>query len=263
MLLNATEAGQGPPVVLLHGLFGQGSNLGMVQRGLVGAHRVLSLDLRNHGASPHDPAMTYDFMAADVLETLAARDALPAAGVGHSMGGKTAMRLALLHPEAVSRLVVADIAPVPYSHANRALIATLRALPLTPGLTRRQADAALAANVEDAGLRGFLLQNLLFSEPPRWRIGLAELAGAIGELEGWEPLPAEARYPGSTLFLAGDRSDFILPEYRPTIRALFPHARFATLKGAGHWMHADQPAAFTAAVAAFLAQDRAEGPAKG
>ncbi|MGE0226872.1 MAG: alpha/beta fold hydrolase, partial [Acetobacteraceae bacterium] len=115
MILHATEAGTGPPVVLLHGLFGMARNLGAVQRALAQRHRVLALDLRNHGASPHAPDMRYTTMARDVLETLEAHDALPAAVIGHSMGGKTAMQLALLWPDAVSRLCVADIAPVAYA----------------------------------------------------------------------------------------------------------------------------------------------------
>jgi esterase len=251
MILHALEAGQGEPVVLLHGLFGAGRNLGAVQRALAPRFRVITLDLRNHGSSPHAPDMDYRAMAADVVETLAERDALPAALVGHSMGGKTAMLAALTRPEAVSRLVVADIAPVSYVHGNERIAEALMALKLSPGLTRAAADAALAEAAPDASMRGFLLQNLVFGERPHWRIGLAEIARAIPALEGWETT-ANLRYPGSTLFVAGALSDYVRPDQRPAIRALFPYARFVTLKNAGHWVHVDNPSGFVSVLEGFL-----------
>lgn len=250
MILHATELGTGPPVALLHGLFGAGRNLGAVQRRLAARYRVLALDLRNHGDSPHAAGMDYAALAEDVRETLAARDALPAALIGHSMGGKAAMRLTLDRPESVTRLLVADIAPVPYEHGNGAYAAAMAALPLTPGLTRAAADAALAPAVPDASVRGFLLQNLRLGAAPAWRIGLAEIAAGLADIEGWESPPGT--YPGPTLFVAGARSGYIRPEYRPAIRALFPAARFVTLRGSGHWVHADNPDGFIAVAEAFL-----------
>jgi pimeloyl-ACP methyl ester carboxylesterase len=252
MRLHAIEAGSGPPLVLLHGLFGSARNFGTVQGLLAERWRVLALDLRNHGASPHAPGMDYATQAADVRETLAVLDALPAAVVGHSMGGKAAMRLALDSPDSVSRLVVADIAPVSYPPHFRSYEQAMAALPLPPGLTRAAADEALAEAVPDRAVRGFLLQNLSFGAHPGWRIGLAEIAAGLPDIEGFEA-PADARYAGPALLLSGERSDYVRPEHRPAIRALFPAARFVTLKNAGHWLHADQPAAFVAAVAAFLA----------
>lgn len=255
MRLHVTEAGEGPPVVLLHGLFGMGRNLGFVQRALAQRFRTLALDLRNHGASPHGADMRYDTMAGDVAETLQDLGALPAAVIGHSMGGKTAMRLALRHPGAVGRLCVADIAPVAYAPRNDPIVAALRALPRTPGLTRTQADAALAAGVEDPSLRAFLLQNLVFGATPSWRIGLDEIAAALRDLEGWDDT-AGLPYGGPTLFVAGARSDFIQPGHREVIRRLFPRARFVTVKNAGHWLHVDNPAGFLGVVEAFLANWR-------
>ncbi len=251
MQLNAIEAGSGPPLVLLHGLFGAARNFGAVQRRLAERWRVLALDLRNHGASPHARGMSYAAQAADVLETLAARDALPAAVVGHSMGGKVAMRLALESPDSVSRLVVADIAPVAYKPRFRAYARAMVELALTPGLTRAAADAALAEAVPDPAVRAFLLQNLALGARPSWRSGLAEINAGLAEIEGWDA-PAGARFPGPVLFLSGERSDYVKPEHRPAIRTLFPAARFVTLKHAGHWLHADQPEVFVAALGAFL-----------
>ena len=252
MILHGTEAGAGAPLVLLHGLFGAGRNFGALQRALASRCRVIALDLRNHGASPHDPAMDYAVMAADVLETLQARSALPAMLLGHSMGGKVAMRAALDAPAAVSRLLVADIAPVRYAGSFAAYAAAMRAIDLHPGLTRAEAEASLAPAVPDAGVRGFLLQNLQFGAHPRWRIGLAEITAALPNILDW-PGPPGAHFDNPALFVAGAQSDYILPEYRPAIRALFPTARFVTVKQAGHWLHADNPAGFQAVVEAFVA----------
>jgi pimeloyl-ACP methyl ester carboxylesterase len=252
MILHAIEAGNGdPPLVLLHGLFGSARNFGTVQRALARHRRTIALDLRNHGASAHAADMRYAAMAADVLETLDQLGALPATLLGHSMGGKSAMRAALMQPGAATRLIVADIAPVPYPPHLRAMAETMAALPLVPGMTRAQADAALAGAVPDAGMRAFLLQNLRLGSAPAWRIGLAEIVGAFADIETWDA-PADARYHDPTLFIAGAASDYIKPEHRAVIRSLFPTARFVTLKNAGHWLHADNPDGFVAVVEAFL-----------
>jgi pimeloyl-ACP methyl ester carboxylesterase len=252
MILHAIERGSGQPVVLLHGLFGRAGNFGAVQRELARKFRVLALDLRNHGDSPHAGGMTYPTMAADVQETLRARATLPCVLVGHSMGGKVAMALALLSPDAVSRLVVADVAPVSYAHGMRRYIDAMAAIQLASGLTRAAADAELAESVPDATMRGFLLQSLRFGENPSWRLGLDEIATALPDIEGW-PKFAAATYDGPTLIIAGARSEYIRPEHRPAIRALFPSARFVTLKDVGHWVHADNPTAFVAVLETFLA----------
>ena len=251
MILRTVEAGEGPPVALLHGLFGHAGNFGAVQRHLAARHRVVAVDLRNHGGSPHAPGMRYPAMAEDVLETLRHLRALPCAVVGHSMGGKTAMAMALEAPAAVARLVVADIAPVAYAHHNRSIAAAMMAIPLAPGLTRAAADAALAEAVPAPEVRSFLLQNLRFGPQPVWRIGLSEIAASVPDLEGWPAL--DGVYSGPALFIAGARSDYILPEHRAPIRALFPAARFVTLKDAGHWLHADNLAGFNALLDAVLA----------
>jgi pimeloyl-ACP methyl ester carboxylesterase len=253
MKLNVTEMGQGAPVVLLHGLLGAGQNFGAVQKALAGdGFRVLALDLRNHGASPHADGMGYADMAADVAETLRAEGAWPAAIIGHSMGGKVAMALALAEGAGVSRLLVADIAPVTYpSPQFNAYIAAMRAIPLRPGLTRREADAALVAAVPAAPLRAFLLQNLVFaSDPPAWRIGLEAIAAAMPEIGGWPDLPG--RYDGQVLVLAGASSDYVQPEHWPIFQRLFPAAELAKI-AAGHWLHAENPQAFLTAVRRFLA----------
>jgi len=251
MRLNTVEMGAGAPVVLLHGLFGAAQNWGAIQKRLATGHRVLALDLRNHGASPPGPSMDYPVMAEDVAETLTALGALPATVVGHSMGGKVAMALALSRPQAVARLAVADIAPVAYPPALRAYVTAMRELPLSPGMTRREADAALAAAVPEAGIRAFLLQNLRFgADAPAWRLGLDEIAAAMPSIEGFPEF--DARYEGPALFLSGERSDYIRPEHQGLIRALFPAARFATVPAAGHWVHAENPEGFLTLLEPFL-----------
>jgi len=260
VILHGTDIGAGPPVALLHGLFGRSQNLGLLARRLSSRFRVLSLDLRNHGASPHTPGMAYPAMAQDVLETLAACTALPVALLGHSMGGKVAMLAALTQPDAVSRLVVADIAPVAYRHHNAAISASLQALDLIPGMSRSQADSALAPQVTDPAVRGFLLQNLSLGQAPFWRIGLDEIAAGMADIEGFPDMPAGSCYHGPALFLRGGRSEYVQQEAMPAISRLFPTARLETIADAGHWLHADQPAAFAASVEKFFSE--AATPAK-
>lgn len=251
MRLALTALGEGPPVVFLHGLFGQGRNFAAIARPLASRARVLLLDLRNHGLSPHADGMTYRDMARDVAETLDAEGIDAAAVIGHSMGGKVAMTLALTEPGRVSRVLVSDIAPRPYTGTLARYADAMRALPLAPGLTRAAADAALAADVPDASVRAFLLHSLRFDAAmPSWRVGLAQIGAGMPDILDFPDICAP--YDGAALFVSGDRSDYITPEDRPHIRALFPRARFASVKGAGHWVHADQPDAFRAIVDAFL-----------
>jgi esterase len=250
MILNAIQAGEGPTVVILHGLFGAARNFGAIQRALASSFRVIALDMRNHGDSPHAPDMRYPALAADVQETLQSLGIEKAAVIGHSMGGKAAMAMALQSPAQVGRLLVSDIAPVIYQHGNTVFTAAMRAIPLSPGLTRRKADAALIEAVPDQTLRPFLLQSLQFGIQPHWRIGLEEIAAAIPDLEGWIDLPGT--YQGPSLFVTGANSNYVLPEHRPVIRARFPSARFVAIKNAGHWVHADNPAGFLSVVEAFL-----------
>jgi pimeloyl-ACP methyl ester carboxylesterase len=254
LTLAARQAGQGSPVVLLHGLFGQAGNFGAIVRQLATTHRVITLDLRNHGDSPHADGMGYAAMAADVHATLAALDALPAAVIGHSMGGKVAMALALTRPESVARLGVADIAPRAYTADLGRYAEAMAAIPLRPGLSRAEADKALAASVPEPAVRQFLLQNLRFDrDPPAWRLNLRAVARAMPEISGWpDDLPHE--YPGPTLFIAGAASDYVRDADMAAITAHFPHARLVRIDGAGHWVHAEAPGPFLATLKNFLAE---------
>jgi pimeloyl-ACP methyl ester carboxylesterase len=252
MILHASERGNGAPVVLLHGLFGRSQNFGTLMRQLAARFRVIALDLRNHGASAHVAGMSYQVMADDVLETFASLGVECAAVLGHSMGGKVAMLAALSRPEVVSRLIVADIAPVSYRHANASVAAAMLALRLDPGLSRMSADSQLEDAVPDPAVRSFLLQNLHFGTQPAWRIGLHEIATDMRLIEGFPEIASDKCYEGPALFIRGGRSGYVKDAMLPTIHRLFPAARMETLENAGHWLHADQPEAFAAMVEAFL-----------
>jgi len=252
MILHATEMGSGPPLVLLHGLFGRSQNFGALARRLSAAWRVISPDLRNHGESPHTPGMSYAAMAEDVLETVAALTDLPVPLLGHSMGGKVAMLAALTRPSAVSRLLVADIAPISYRHSNRAVAASMLAVPLAAACSRSQADAVLAEATPDPRVRAFLLQNFMPGASPAWKIGLAHIAAGMADIEGFPPLATHAQYRGPTLFVRGSESGYVKDAAWPVIRSLFPDAALCTIEGAGHWLHADQPDAFAGSVETFF-----------
>jgi pimeloyl-ACP methyl ester carboxylesterase len=250
MILNSIVHGEGKPVVLLHGLFGAARNLGVITRGLSGA-RVISLDLRNHGESPHGP-MDFATMAADVAETMHSLGVPQACLVGHSLGGKTAMALALTRPQTVERLVVMDIAPVSYDHDYDEYVAAMRAIELHPGLARHEADAALARVVEAPPMRAFLLNNLVLGAAPHWRIGLEEIAASMPELLRWDDPPGMQPYTGPTLFLRGGESHYVRPEADAVIARLFPNAVLETVAGASHWLHADKPQQVIASLKGFL-----------
>jgi pimeloyl-ACP methyl ester carboxylesterase len=248
MILNAIESGEGRPLVLLHGLFGQARNFGALQRRLAAQRRVIAFDMPNHGASPHAPAMNYRSMAADVAESLAARGVAAADVMGHSMGGKAAMMLALTEPQLVERLVISDIAPVTYPPRWEELVEAMRAIP--PGTLRAAADAALASVEPDAGVRAFILTNRK-PDGSGWKIGLEGIAASLPAIMGWDG-PEGARFEGPTLFVSGEHSHYIRTENRPAIREAFPAARFLAVKGAGHWVHADQPEGFAAVLEGFF-----------
>ena len=258
LALASTVTGQGPPALVLHGLFGSGTNWRTIARRLGSRLECHLVDQRNHGRSPHARGMAYPALAADVLAYLDANRLDRAGLIGHSMGGKTAMALALAAPERVRWLVVADIAPAPSPSDHRPILEALRRLALDTLDSRAAADTALARSVPDLGLRQFLLQNLVHGDGGlRWRIDLEAIAEALPDLTGFPPTAPGAVYRGPTLFLRGERSDYVTARHEPRIRALFPSASVDTVADAGHWLHAEQPAAVTDRIARFI--DEAAG----
>ncbi len=242
----------GPALVILHGLFGSANNWNRIARDLAEDHRVVMLDLPNHGQSPHVADMTYPAMARAVIHTLEVHGIDRAHVVGHSMGGKVAMALALLAPERVERLLVADIAPLTYGDRGHGeLIRALQGLELARITSRNAATEALASTIPDPGVRQFLLANLEKTEAGfDWRIPLQALADNLPVVAGFPDLSGS--FEGPTLFLRGALSDYVPADAETAIRGLFPRATIDELPGAGHWLHAERPDAFTARLRAFL-----------
>ncbi|MFO1520451.1 MAG: alpha/beta fold hydrolase [Kiritimatiellia bacterium] len=239
-----------PPLVIAHGLFGSARNWGAVAKRLALHRRVIVVDMRNHGDSPRSPDHGYGALAGDLAATIAAHGGT-ADLLGHSMGGKAAMVLALTEPACVRRLIVADMAPVAYGHSQIGYVRAMQAVDLATVARRADAEAALATEVPEPGLRAFLLQNLAFDGPrPAWKLNLPVLGEQMPRIMGFPDL--RARFEGPTLFLTGARSDYVRPAAWPQIRALFPAARHVELADAGHWLHAEAPRPFTEAVETFL-----------
>ena len=238
-----------PPLLIAHGLFGSGRNWGVIARRLSADRLVLTPDMRNHGESPWTDSHGYPDLAADLAEVIAAHGGI-ADVVGHSMGGKSAMVLALTQPAMVRKLIVADIAPVAYDHSQQQFIDAMRSVDLSQVTRRAEASAQLARHVEDTTLQAFFTQALDVPNK-RWRLNLDTLEADMPKILGFPEVSGV--YDGPALFLAGAQSDYVRPEYRPKIRGLFPRARFAKLMGAGHWLHAEKPREFEESVRAFLA----------
>ncbi len=253
MQLNYLESGQGEHAVfLLHGLFGSASNLTQLARALATDYRVFQLDLRNHGESFHLDSMSLMELAEDVHRLLSHLKIRRAAFVGHSLGGKVAMQLALCWPDCVSHLVVADIAPVAYKPHHNSTLAALCSIDLRALKSRSEADAVLAEAGEELGVRQFLLKNLTRNDDGgwRWKLNLAAINQCYDELrQATEGEP----FPGATLFVKGENSAYIQSSHEPSMRRLFPAHTLSVIANTGHWLHAEKPAAFNALVSDFLA----------
>ncbi|MFC0625037.1 alpha/beta fold hydrolase [Kribbella deserti] len=256
MQLPTTVYGEtGTPVVVLHGLFGSSRNWMTAARRLAAGptgHRVIAMDLRNHGTSGHVPTMSYTEMAADVAETITALGLGPVALIGHSMGGKTAMLTALQTPDLVERLVVVDVSPVTYPPAFVGYAQAMREADLSAVRRRAEVDEQLVDAVPLASTRAFLLQNLVLDdEGARWRPNLPVIEAAIPDISGWPE--TTGRYEGPTLFVYGGKSDYVQPEHHDAITGYFPNATLAEIPEAGHWVHAERLDDFLATVTPFLA----------
>jgi pimeloyl-ACP methyl ester carboxylesterase len=269
-LASRTLGEAGPRVVFVHGLFGQGRNWTTIGKGLADAHRVTLVDLPNHGHSPWTDRVDYLDMV-ELLATELEQFGEPVTLVGHSMGGKVAMQLALRRPELLRALVVVDIAPVEYPMSGgrtddpdeeaspfAAYIEAMQRLDLDALTTRNEADEALRDAVPSRMVRSFLLQSLVREGTGAdggwsWRLNLDLLARDLGELRGFPEPPAGASFDGPVLWIAGANSTYVLPEDRPHMDALFPATRLVRIKDAGHWVHSEQPEVFLETLRRFLA----------
>lgn len=250
--LFTDSAGASRPVLIIHGLYGSGRNWGVIAKRLSDRGPVLAVDQRNHGDSFWSDSHSYHDMAADLADVISAYGG-PMDVVGHSMGGKAAMVLALTRPELVERLIVADIAPVAYTHSQIQFIEAMRAVDLRQVEKRSDASEQLAAHVEDPTLQAFFTQSLDV-KAKRWKLNLDALAAEMPKILGFPEIDGQFDKP--TLVLSGALSEYVMPEARPRIKELFPKARFAKIPGAGHWLHAEKPREFEASVRAFLDRDQ-------
>lgn len=260
-MLNYTEYGEAaadrPTLLIVHGLYGSGRNWGVIAKRLADERPVVTVDMRNHGTSPHHDTHSYPEMAQDLAEVITHLGG-PVDICGHSMGGKAVMMLALTRPELLRRVIVADIAPVAYGHTQQMFIDAMRGVDLTQIERRSDAEAQLATAGVERALQSFFTQSL---DVPgkRWRLNLDALEAEMHNIIGW-PEDVSGQFEGPTLFLSGGASEYVLPEHREPIKALFPQARFAKIPGAGHWLHAEKPREFEATLRIFLNTKRSAPP---
>ncbi|RMG82336.1 MAG: alpha/beta fold hydrolase [Bacteroidetes bacterium] len=252
MELNYKEFGQGPPLIILHGLFGTLDNWQTIGKKLAEHYTVYLIDQRNHGRSPHAEPFDYPTLAADLHDFMESNWLFKAHLLGHSMGGKTAMQFALEYPDMVDKLIVVDIAPVKYPPRHQAIFEALFSLDLDALKDRQEADAALKVRIPEQSVRQFLLKNLMRKKEGgyRFKMNLPVIYKNYAHI--LDEIRAEAPFEGDTLFIKGGKSEHILPEHEPKIKALFPRYTLKTVENAGHWVHADAPETLLTLVSDFL-----------
>jgi esterase len=241
LALAFETVGDGPPLLILHGLFGSSGNWRSVARALSASHRVISVDLRNHGGSPWAETMSYLEMADDVRALIEwERLHLPAV-MGHSMGGKTAMALALLYPELLSRLIVVDIAPVCYADRLSMTAEAMRAIDTGVAASREEVKQRLCELLPDAGAVPFLMQNLVARNARfDWRVNLASVSAEGRRLSGFPAELRGLRFAKPVHVIAGQQSDYVTDRHGAEFQPMFPQAQIEVIEQAGHWVHADQ-----------------------
>lgn len=235
------------PLVIAHGLFGSTKNFAGVARKLSERRTVITLDMRNHGESPWEDTHSYFDLANDLAEVIAPLGTVDL--MGHSMGGKSSMVMALTKPQNLRRLIVADIAPVAYDHSQTDKIDAMEKVDLAAITRRSEAERRLVSLGVSKGYASFFTQSLDLANK-RWRFNLPVLRREMDKLTGFPDI--DATFDGPALFLSGGASEYVRPEHRSLIKTLFPAAYLAKLPGAGHLLHADRPEAFLAAVETFL-----------
>ncbi|MFC3879063.1 alpha/beta fold hydrolase [Algoriphagus namhaensis] len=251
MKLNFKKVGSGPPLVILHGLFGSADNWFSIARELQESFTLYLVDQRNHGDSPQSDEWNYQVMAEDLLELLDDEGLSSVYLMGHSMGGKTAMNFALEYPDRVAKLIVADIAPRYYPVHHQSILKGLNSLPLGELQSRKEADEKLAEFIPEAGIRQFLLKSLGRDESGFvWKINLPVITKNIEEVG--QALESEEKFEGKTLFLAGAKSDYVTDADCEDIYSFFPNYQLIKVPNAGHWLHAEQPTAVIREIKNFL-----------
>ncbi len=254
MDLAYRKYGEGQPLLILHGLFGQSDNWStLAKRFAAAGYEVYTIDQRNHGLSPHSEVWNYESMAADLDEFIRNHHLTKPILIGHSMGGKTAMFFALNYPDILYRLIIADIAPRSYAAHHEAVLAALHAVDFTKIHTRKEAESAMEQWLPDYGTRQFLLKNIYWedagSNKMNWRFNLKTIS------EKYENIGVEAPANTTTiktLFMRGERSNYIEDSDLIDIERRFPDYELITISDAGHWIHAEKPEEFYQAVMNFI-----------
>lgn len=250
-LLNYQIRGQGQPIVLIHGLFGSLENLGMVAKPLAEDYQVISVDVRNHGNSFHENSMAFEELATDVINVLEHLNIERTHFLGHSMGGKIAMQIALSYPDKVDKLIIADIAPVHYPPHHQKILDGLLSLNFSALESRKAADEQLSHYVDDLGVRQFLLRNLSTKDGQlSFKCNLPYIAHCYPQI--MSAFDSRLQFSGETLFIKGGNSNYITNEHRDIIGQHFPKSKAKIIAGAGHWLHAEKPVAFNKIVKDFL-----------
>jgi esterase len=251
-LLHYSVQGEGEPLILLHGLFGMGDNLAMIARPLSEFFKVYRLDLRNHGRSFRSEIMNFTQMAEDVLTLMDDQGMHNTHLLGHSLGGKVAMKVALQQPQRVNKLIVADIAPVAYPGHHDEVFAGINAVDLSALKSRSDADLLLQQHIHESGVRQFIKKNLFRNESGHfeWRINIEAIQNNYDQLRA--ELQSTTPFENPTLFIKGEYSNYIKMDYRQSIERLFPNAQLKIIQNTGHWLHAEKPVIFSNIVKKFL-----------
>ncbi len=253
LLVYDDLGGEDRPIIILHGLFGFRRNWLRIARKLSVTNRVLALDLPNHGESSWTDVMSYGFLSEIISKFIVEHDLKGATVLGHSMGGKIAMTLALTEPELIGRLIIADIAPVNYTHDNLSIITALESLDLALVKNRGDADTKLREKIPHKEIRAFLLQNLVYNDKRyEWRINMPVIKAYLADLQGFPSFSEQVFFEGPTLFLSGVDSDFIEPDHHKIISRLFPVSSIINIENAGHWLHVDNSKSFLRCVLRFI-----------
>ncbi|MDQ3047489.1 MAG: alpha/beta fold hydrolase [Bacteroidota bacterium] len=253
MKLHFRKYGSGQPMIILHGLFGQSDNWNSLAKQFAeNGFEVYAVDQRNHGLSPHSDVWTYKAMSDDLHELIMDNDLKNLILIGHSMGGKTAMQYALDHPEYVVKLIVVDMAPRQYPLHHHSVIQALEAVDFSVVRTRREVEDVLSEYISDNGTRQFLLKNIYWKEETvlDWRFNLKVISEQIQNVG--EPTPDESSSDVETLFVRGEKSDYVTDDDLQLIQEIFPKCMVETIPAAGHWVHAEKPAAFFECVLRFI-----------
>ena len=252
MKLHFKKFGSGPPLIILHGVFGSSDNWKTLANHLMITFEVYLVDQRNHGLSPHSDDLNYQVMTDDLKELLHNAQIEKCCLLGHSMGGKTAMNFAVQYPEKIMKLIIIDIAPKRYPPHHQNILQGVHSLKINEINTRKEADDLLSTTINNSGIRQFILKNL--SRNPEglfyWKINWKAIEDNIQAIGA--PLLSHDLFTGEVLFIRGAQSDYILNEDEPLLKKHFPNAVLMTIQKAGHWVHAEQPAQLLALINQFI-----------